>query len=419
MTVTPYAGLTLKIEAALSADTGSYGLWEEATWDTSTWGPSLIWTDISEYVMDFSIKRGRPRAINQYETGTCELTLENNDARFSPWNLAGPYVLGGITQIRPWLPVRIIATYNTQDYPLFYGYSQGWPEDYGTSAKFNTTRIRLVDEFGKLAKTNGYEQTPVGAGELSGLRIHRLLDFGGCTAPRDIDLGTATMQATTLAQNLVSMLKLTADSEDGAIYVKADGTVAFKNRLSLFESARSKTVQSTFNHDGTDLRYLSVLPEFSSDLFYNAAAIARSGGTAQTARDEDSIALYGVTAQYSRFDLICELDSQCQTIADWMVARFAQPQQRVKRITIDPRVKPSTHWPEVLGRELRDRVIVRFKPRGMSTTVEQNCFVEEISHKWTRNRQWETAYGFSNADIYSSSVGLWDSATWDSSTWFY
>jgi hypothetical protein len=50
MSISLYRGtVTLTVEAALSAATGSYGAWDSGIWDTSTWGPDVVWTDVSGY----------------------------------------------------------------------------------------------------------------------------------------------------------------------------------------------------------------------------------------------------------------------------------------------------------------------------------------------------------------------------------
>jgi hypothetical protein len=68
-----------------------------------------------------------------------------------------------------------------------------------------------------------------GGGVLSGQRVNRVLDSVGYTGARnDRDLGRNTMQATALVDRTrQAELALVADSEGGAVFVDADGTVMF------------------------------------------------------------------------------------------------------------------------------------------------------------------------------------------------
>jgi len=92
---------SLFIEAGFggdSADTSTYMHLDDPTrgvLDTATLAPDFIWSDITQYVSSGSLRRGSNRAdgpILKYETGTCSLTLRNEDRRFDPTNLEGPYV---------------------------------------------------------------------------------------------------------------------------------------------------------------------------------------------------------------------------------------------------------------------------------------------------------------------------------------
>jgi hypothetical protein len=57
LSVTWRDGVTITVRAALSAATGSYGVWDTSVWNTATWGPDVIWTDISADVRSFKVDR--------------------------------------------------------------------------------------------------------------------------------------------------------------------------------------------------------------------------------------------------------------------------------------------------------------------------------------------------------------------------
>ncbi len=80
-------------------------------WDATNW---LDTPDFSEGIDDISnyvkhpiyIDRGKNVELGNIPAGILELTLRNDDKRFSPVNGASPL----FGKMRPWLPVRVRAT---------------------------------------------------------------------------------------------------------------------------------------------------------------------------------------------------------------------------------------------------------------------------------------------------------------------
>ena len=102
-------------------------------WDCIDWAgahdfsdppEARTYDDISSYVSrnkPFRIARNKKPDDWVYPAATLELTLNNESRIFYPTNSESP--LHG--KIRPWLPIRIIATHNDVPYPLYYGYLCG------------------------------------------------------------------------------------------------------------------------------------------------------------------------------------------------------------------------------------------------------------------------------------------------------
>jgi hypothetical protein len=193
------------------------------------------------------------REVQAWDVGTASFVLDNTKRYFSPSNLSAssPYVTGGISQIRPLRPMRWSATYQGVTYYGYTGYSTAWEETFLPGMVDAYVTVPCEDEMAMIAAFDGLELTPVGAGELSGVRIHRILDNAHNTATRAIETGRVTMQATTLAQNAATEIKLVADSEGGALFVDGDGTLVYEGQYALLENARSNTVQGTFSTAAT------------------------------------------------------------------------------------------------------------------------------------------------------------------------
>lgn len=423
MTVTLFDGVTITVEAALSAATGLYGAYDSGLYDTATYGPDVIWTDVSAYVQSVKIDREFDREVAAWRAGTATLVLKNQDGRFSPDNLSSPYVTSGVTQVRPWRDVRIRATYAGTTYYLYYGYAldfvEGWSVDRAGKGVAICT-VPCVDEMGRLSGFDGLELGSQGAGETSGRRIHRVLDNAGHVKPRAIEVGQVTMQATTLAANCVTELKLVTDSEGGSLFVDADGTLVFEQQYALMESTRSNTIQATFGDaGGSELRYSDAELAYSGDLVKNIASFARVGSTAQTASDASSRSLYGDRRE-SRTDLVCETDAQALNLATFYVERFKQPEKRVTGITIRPRRAPATLFPQVLGRRVRDLVRVKRQPPG-GHTVTRDCHIAGVHHVIDKSQgTWDTTFDLWSATVYQTySTSRYDVALYDSAAYFF
>lgn len=428
MTVTWWGELDITVEAALSAATGSYGVWDAATWDTATWGPDEQWTDITAWTRKFSSTRKFSREVQAWEAGTASVVLDNRDGRFSMDKLSGPYVVAGVSGVRPWRPIRVRVTVAGVTYSIFRMYAKDWVEGY-TKAPAGQgdawVTVPCADEMARLAAVNNPAAGSQGSGELFGPRLHRWLNAAGHTGERVIDEGSVTMQATTLANSTATGIRLTADSEGGAVWVEADGSVVGARQYALVEDTRSVESQATFGDATGEIPYADIELSSPGDQITNVVSYARVGGTAQVAADATSRALYGDRTD-PRTDLLCETDAQTAKLAAWKVARFKVPERRVTAITIDPR-RDDVPWAVALGSRVRDLVTVVRRPPG-GYTITQYCHIAGVRHDVSRNpERWRTTFYLSSATPYRQfASSRWDVGTWGSvegdpagSLWFY
>lgn len=423
MPITWFDDVEITVEAALSAATGTYGAWDAGRWDGATWGTDDLFVDISEFLRSIKTERRFSRGVQEWAPGTARIELLNTDGRFGPANMASPYVVAGVTGVRPWRPIRVRATYAGVTYDIYRGYALDWQESWDPSDAVAVVVVPCIDEQGRLARFNGVTQTPVGAGELAGLRIHRILDNAGYTGPRNIEPGQVTMQATDLSRNAADEIKLVVDSEGGGQFICADGSVCFERQYALMENERSNTIQATFvdaNNTGEGLPYHDVVMTSSGDLQVNIAAYARVGGSEQIVADAASRALYA-DLRDSRTDLVCETDAQVLALATFNVARFKDPEYRPKQIVVKPRANPAEMFPPVLSRRMRDLVRVLRTPREAAYTITRDCHVAGVSHDIARD-DWTVTFDLWSASVYRRhSTSRWDVGAWDDPTtsWFF
>lgn len=415
-------GVTLTVEAALATASGSYAVFDVSKFDSSTFGPDIVWADVSSYVREpLSTQRGFSRDNAAWQPGTATVKLDNTKRYFSASNLSSssPFVVGGISQIRPVRPLRIRATYAGTTYYLYQGYVKSWQGSFVPGHVDAFVTVPCEDQSARLAKMGGYAQTPVGAGEYAGQRVNRVLDSVGYTGPRNVDLGRNTMQATALSTKAMQELALVADSEGGAVWVDADGTLMFNQQYYLMETTRSTTVQATFGDgSGSELPCNDIVDEAADgDLIQSGASFQRVGGTAQLVVDAASQQVYD-NAIETRADLVCETDTQALTLAQFHVEQFKDAEDRIRQIVVKPRTDPEALFPQVLGRRIRDLVRVVVRPLG-GGTITQDCHIIGISHEITQD-DWTTTFDLASAAVYEKySDSRFDIGHFDSMRFFF
>ncbi len=114
------------------------------------------WTEISEYVQGIRTFTGR----RDYDTinmdiNEATIVLFNQDRRFDPTNLSGPYVASSKTQVRPTVQIKVLyeyTTYNTSTssnetntYALFSGFATEWKQIFDEHGKIQQCKLKCKD----------------------------------------------------------------------------------------------------------------------------------------------------------------------------------------------------------------------------------------------------------------------------------
>lgn len=391
--------------------------------DTDTLGDGGTWTDISPYVLGFTITRPSTRVqgpLLQFQASTASITLDNSDGRFDPDNLSSPYVSGGVSQVHAMIPVRIRANFGAVGYPLFSGFADSWTEtavDY--NAGYSEWTLAATDGFKVLAGITLAAGGALGSGELSGARVNRILNLAGWytgTAPgaRSIAAGNSTVQATTLGDTALNLMQAAADAEIGRLYVDGSGAAVFRDRLSLISGARSATSQATFGDlpsGVTELPCAGISRADDDTTIANDVQATRIGGALQEVTDATSIAAYLFPRTYANSGLILQDDSTVFLWAGWVLYISKTGEDRFETVTIDPAAQPYDLWPQVLGRDMADRITVIKRPSGGAFTVTRDGFISAITHVYDAAAStWATTWTMQDASKYGSFLTL-DNAT--------
>jgi hypothetical protein len=335
------------------------------------------WVDVTDYVLEgLTFRRGATRSQGpfwRYEVGTASITLDNLDGRFDPLNLSGPYVSGGISEIRPNLAVRISAVIGTDTEPVWVGVVDSVELDY-TSVTYSTVDLRCVDGVSWLQAADLPElSTPVGQGDDASTRIARILDrIGWPAAQRDLDpIPGNTMQAVTLAASAWADILLTADSDAGYVWFDHIGRIVYRTRGAI-PTLPGLTFSSSSSTTGLDFTGITISRDVEQVV--NSVTLARKDGTAVSAEDVDAQALIGQVRGYSRSDLVCENDAGVENVAGWIIGNFSELVTRVEGITLEPPadtdLMPDGEWWQLLRMEIGDVVrVVHATPDGRDVDV--------------------------------------------------
>lgn len=113
---------------------------------------SPTWVDVTDYVREVTVRRGRSDEFQEFEAGTATITLDNRDRRFDPLNTSSPYS----PNVVPRRGIRITAlntiSGTTTSFRMFRGFVEGWPVSITDAGFDSTVTIECVDIMGLLAQ---------------------------------------------------------------------------------------------------------------------------------------------------------------------------------------------------------------------------------------------------------------------------
>lgn len=326
----------------------------------------LGFVDVSEYVRALNISRGKNRDLDRYSSGSLQVALNNQTRYFDPF--AG-------TAIDPIPRVPIRVSYN--DVVQFYGIVDDWDYTYEPGGVSYAT-VKASDELTKLAR-----QFVLSAGtaepELSGARVSQVLDMFTVDWPTDkrqIDTGDSQLCTSEYTgQNALEYLQLVETSEQGQLFIGKTGDLVFRSRSA--STPRSAGLV-TFADDGTGIDYRRVYVNYGTELMVNRATVNAPLVTA-TANNELSQVTYGVIA--TEIDTLCAPGAVVQNIADYTVAKYANPEYRFDALVLDITRLPSVDIAAVMDIELGDVVDIKFTPNDIGDPIQQYAQVIGIEYE--------------------------------------
>lgn len=339
--------------------------------DTGTLG-GLTFADLTYLVESVNITRGRNRQLDQFNAGTATISFDNASQILNPRNTSSiyyPFVL-------PRCPVVILAN----GIPIYTGLITDWNLDYDI-ANQDMMYARCADDFTVLANQALNTVTP--SAELSSTRINNVLNYSeiNYVGARSVGTGSSTLGAYAISQgtNCLNYLQQVTTSEQGYLFMAADGTLTFKGRSEVLNPVAG----ATFDTNGTGLPYQTLLNEFGDELLYNYIVTQSPAGAVQMTSDSTSIALYQ-SQQYSLTDLLNSTTSEVAALGSYLLGKYKNPVLRFTGLSTQMAALTEAEQNICLNLDLTDiATVVKTFVVGSPASETQTLIVSGVSHSIT------------------------------------
>jgi len=328
--------------------------------------------DLTSIVESVNITRGRSRQLDQFNAGTATIAFDNSSQILNPSNTSSPYY----PFVLPRCPVQVLAN----GVPIYTGLVTDWNLDYDISNE-DMMYASCSDQFTVLANQALNAVTP--AAEASGTRINTVLSYSEINyqGARAIDTGSSSLGAYAISQdtNVLNYLQQINTSEQGYLFMSANGTLTFKGRSSVLNPVAG----ATFNTDGTGLPYQTLINQYGDELLYNYIITQSPAGAVQTTSNATSIALYQAQ-QYALTDLLNSTTSEVAGLGNYLLGKYQNPVLRFTGLSTQMAALSSANQNIVLGLDLTSIcTVVKNFVTGTPATETQTLIVSGVSHNIT------------------------------------
>lgn len=338
--------------------------------------------DISDIAISCSIRRGRNRILDKFESGSAIITLRDDNGDWNSANVSSPYY----GKILPLRKIYIFADYNGVRYPLFYGFIMSYTTQFTKGVdEYAKVTLQCTDGFRLLNNQIFTTLSGAAAGDRTGTRIGQLLDQAAWpAAQRSIDTGDTTCQADpgTANRNYLDALQLVGDkTEYGALYLDKTGNVVFTSRTNVGKKVANPN--TLYADDGTGIYYQGIEIQQDDILVVNDVTVQRLGGVAQQVTDATSINTYFRHAGV-RSDILVQTDAEALNQAQMLLATRKDSTLRISSLSLNL-FDPGQDAKIIAGlsSEIFDSIQV-VKSMPGNTTITKELLIQGVNHDMTK-----------------------------------
>ena len=346
---------------------------------------STNFVDITEYVTNININRGRSTQLDTFPSSSCTIVADDRAAAryFDPLNTASEWYSGGTVGIAPRRKFQVYGgTAGTT--AMFTGFVYDLNMDY-EEPNLSTATIVATDGLGQLGETVLTAFNP--SSQLTSARVSAILDrpeVSFSTATRSIETGIATCGTVAYedATNVLTALQDVATAEGGRLFVDRSGNLNFDARIAV---SFGTAVASFGGTAGVPIQSLSNV--YGAETVLNRVAVQIDGGTASSvASGTASQAEYGIKT-LSLTGVPLATDAAGSALALSLLTRFQDPVVRFSEMDVLLNALTTAQQATMAGLEIGDILSVsKTFAVGTPATVTQNVVVESIRHSINPSR---------------------------------
>ena len=347
---------------------------------------NLLGIDVTAYVQDVSVRRGRSSELDAFEAGTASITLNNNDRRFDPINTSSPYwdATTGRSGVQP---RRDVVIYSDGE-AVFQGAITEIFIEY--NGDLSTATFQCADDFSILSNTNvSTSFTP--AVQIAGNRISTILDLPEVNYPladRTIsvagkDMGAYPIDAPT---TVLPYLQEVAVADNAFLYMSRDGKITYTAPSTniWYYDVQAEFYDDTVSLPAGAINYTDIATITDQTFLYNQVVVGTQASVTDTSfSDTTSQASFGISS-LDRTGLLLDQESDALALGLELVTKYAYPVYRFDDMQFVVNGMLTTARQNLCTLELVDGVkVVRTFSTGTPSTVNEYYQVERIEHRIT------------------------------------
>lgn len=373
---------------------------------SDTWSDTF--TDESDRVRSVSVRIGRDDELQQVQTSTATIVLDNRDGALDP--SANPDVRPNV-RVLVYANVAAAGSYSSTDYGVFAGFIDSivptWESAWG-----ETVTIECVDPLALLAlrpltTTRTSEDTDARYQWLA-----NVIQTDGYIKQWDYDNYIVAAQvhpARTYdrTSTLDALLEI-VDGEDAVLFVSPQSSGPLMYLYPRYSRTGVDSFVFTDAPSGDyEIEYESVEVDYSTTYLYNDVTVTDENSHTATATSATSIAAYGDR----KLDKQIPVDDATEVTrrAEWLANRYGEPMLRVRSVTLRPApLAASTRvpWHVALSSKFATVTVEGTRPSG---AFSQFCMVEGAQHDIDANGDWTITYSTSPL---SKAPAVYDVSYW-------
>jgi hypothetical protein len=362
---------------------------------------SGTWTSVTTSdVVQIDIRRGRERADLRDQAGFSSIVFNNTSGIYDPDNtsVSSPWVVSGQSILRDGLQMRIVATWNSTAYPLFYGFLEN---NYTNQGFLPNVTMTFYDGIGFIADAFAPALAAAANSETAALRAARMLNIAGWPAGAARSLtGSVVMLPTVQNRGCMQAITECVDAIAGRFYISKSGVATLVSLADKF-SRPTQLLFSDSNASNT-VPYTDLITNPGTKYVVNQAIIMRGDNNQVTSTYNPSVTAYGVVKK--EIFAPVNTDTNATNLALYESRKLATPDTYIERIEFNGLVvaKNGLLYPDFLSTELADQVSVQ-RTTYDGRPLQWNLVVEGMRHTITQSN-WIVSFNTSDINPYSITI---------------